>query len=57
VLDSRRTPVERKFRRIRGYQEILLLNERLNHRVFSKGRRGPQKSLEPGCREHYRAKH
>lgn len=31
---------EKKFRRIKGYQEILLLKERLNPRVFSRRRSG-----------------
>jgi putative transposase len=32
---------EKKFRRIKGYQEILLLKERLNPSRFSRRRCGP----------------
>lgn len=41
ALDGHRAlGAEKKFRRIKGYQEILLLKERLNPRVFSRRRSG-----------------
>jgi hypothetical protein len=47
---------EKKFRRIKGYQEILLLKERLNpSRIQQKEVR--QKLLELGCRWAYSAEH
>jgi len=48
---------EKKLRCIKGYQEILLLKERLNpSRIHQKKVRG-SKSLELGCREVYSAEH